>query len=244
MSTNTAQDDIFQVLEKLIESGKYDQVAKELESIAPFPAHMNCNDSKINTPITEEMRAVMVNQVKDKMSEIIDILKICQKDENLTSTPARIATMWVQEWMTGRYDEKPRIQTFPNKYRHPQVLVKKCKLQSLCSHHFAPFFTIPADADSYCIVGYKPDEELLGISKISRLVDWYARRPQLQEQIATMIHKDISDTLKIQDVFVYIKNATHTCESTRGAEDESASTTSLVCSGIFDNPETLALYLR
>ena len=47
--------------------------------------------------------------------------------------------MWVQEWMTGRYDEKPRIQTFPNKYRHPQVLVKKCKLQSLCSHHFAPF---------------------------------------------------------------------------------------------------------
>ena len=52
MSTNTAQDDIFQVLDKLIESGKYDQVAKELESIAPFPAHMNCNDSKINTPIT------------------------------------------------------------------------------------------------------------------------------------------------------------------------------------------------
>lgn len=240
----TAQDEIFSVLDKIIAEDKYSTIESELDKLTPFPAHMNIYDKEVNQKINNEMRAVMVDKVKGKLEEILDIMKIDKTDENLKGTPGRIATMWVQEWMTGRFDPKPRIQTFPNQVRSKQVIVKKCKLQSLCSHHFAPFFTNPIDPDSYCIVGYKPEYDLLGISKISRLVDWYARRPQLQEQIASMVHKDICDTLKIQDVFVYIKNATHTCESTRGAEDESAATTTLVCSGIFDDSETLNLYLK
>jgi GTP cyclohydrolase I len=225
----TAQDKIKKKIKNL--NDNVDLRAKaisELADIEPFAPHGN-------HVLTEVQRAIMTEQVAEKFKEILEILKIDKNDPNVKDTPMRIASMYVNEWMVGRYAEHPRMEAFPNDIVGGQFVVKKCKVQSLCSHHFAPFFTEGNSQDSYCMVVYRPTTNLMGISKISRLVDYYARRPQLQENLCAMVRNDLVKTLGSEDVMVYMKNLIHTCESTRGSDDVEATTTSLVFGGVFDD---------
>jgi GTP cyclohydrolase I len=225
----TAQDKIKKKIKNLNNNVDLrEKVISELEDIEPFAPHGN-------HVLTEMQRAVMTEEVAKKFEDILDILKIDRNDPNVIDTPMRIASMYVNEWMIGRYSDHPRMESFPNDIVGGQFVVKKCKVQSLCSHHFAPFFTEGNSQDSYCMVVYRPTTNLMGISKISRLVDYYARRPQLQENLCAMVRNDLVKTLGSEDVMVYMKNLIHTCESTRGSDDVEATTTSLVFGGVFDD---------
>lgn len=235
----TKQDDMNNILEN-ISAKRFEEIEEELTAIDNWPAHLN-------TYLNEEQRAVITAQLKDKFSEILDILKIDKNDPNVKSTPMRIASMWVNEWMIGRYQHEPRIEAFKNvEYSESvgEIVSKRCKVQSLCSHHFAPFFTSSVNPESYCTVVYVATGEYLGISKITRIVDYYARRPQLQETLSRMVRKHLVKVLGSENVMVYMSNLIHTCEYTRGASDQEASTTTLTHGGIFSDPEIRAQFIK
>ena len=233
----TNQDKIKRKIKKMRNTPKWDETVQNLSEIEPF-------EPQGNHYLKESERAVMTTQAAEKVAELMEILKIDLNDPNVKDTPMRIASMYVNEWMVGRYAEKPRIESFPNETKQQQLVSKKCKVQSLCSHHFAPFFTQPNNDESYCVVVYKPTDKLLGISKISRLVDWYARRPQLQENLCVMVRNDLVNVLGSEDVLVYMKGLIHTCELTRGSEDQEADTTTVAYGGVFENSEIRKEYIK
>jgi len=226
----TKQDQIKDTMRGMTQED-IDIAAENLKYMEPWLAHENFN-------LTTHELAVMTMQLKEKLEEMLDILKIDRTDPNIKDTAMRIASMYINEWMVGRYDSKPRIEAFPNPNRSEEIIIKKCKVQSLCGHHLAPFFSVATDPNSFCVVAYKPTKEYLGISKISRLVDWYARRPQLQENLCNQIMRDLQEVLESPDVLVYMKNIVHTCEYTRGSEDQEASTTTMVYDGVFKDVDT------
>lgn len=228
----TEQDKVRKIL-KETSNEVYERIKKELDEIAPFKAHENHF-------LTPEQKAVMVSESEKKFKELFDILKLDYlNDENIQDTPMRIASMWVNEWFKGRYASTPRIAAFPYEKNDnaDTIISKKLKITSLCSHHFAPFFDVGNNRNSYTIVAYKPHNKVLGISKLQRIIDYYAKRPQLQETLTSQIFDHLSAELECSDVFVYLKNLEHTCESTRGVSNFSPSngTSTLQFGGVFND---------
>lgn len=232
----TVQDIHKRILKKMSKK-KYNTTLKNLKQITPFSVDGNY-------PLTDEERSVMTNEVKFHLNKIFEILKFDETDPNIIDTPSRVASMWVNEMMVGRYMEKPRLEAFPVEEKQLKanlegvieyngMLIKKIDILSLCSHHLMPFYT--DGENSYALVAYKPRDKYLGISKIQRLAFWLGARPQLQEQLTFNLYKEMADTLGSQDIFVILKNLTHTCETLRGAKTECGSTTSLFYGGIFND---------
>jgi GTP cyclohydrolase I len=235
----TKQDETKQVLRGLSEDQMND-IRRDLNEIESFSGHENVS-------MNVEKRAVMANDVSQKMKEIFDILKLDYKnDPNLKDTPMRISSMWVNELLIGRYQNEPRMESFPLQFGtdegilvddtefDPGMLIcKKVDVDSMCSHHFMPFMDL--DANAYAIIAYKPSSKLLGISKLQRIVNWYGRRPQLQEQLTYQIYKHVCDTIGSKDVMVSFHNITHTCESIRGVESECGRTSTMQFGGCFED---------
>lgn len=217
------------------------KLAKQtLKAIQPFKANGN-------HVISEKERAVLMAEIKDDLVKIFSKLKFDLEDPNFLDTPNRVASMWVNELMVGRFMKKPRIERFPveevqlsrqllddingDAVMYDGMIVKKIDIRSLCSHHLMPFFT---DGDnSYALVAYIPTTHFLGISKIQRLANWLGAAPQLQEQLTYNIYKEMTDVLGTKNVYVLLKNLTHTCETLRGAKTECGSTTTHFYGGIF-----------
>ena len=235
----TKQDETKQILKSLT-TEEIGEIEKTLASIEPYPGHENVS-------IDVKARAVMAHKVSQKMKEIFDILKLDYKnDPNLKDTPMRISSMWVNELLIGRYQKEPRMESFPLQFGEsdgvlvddepfePGMLIcKKVDIDSMCSHHFMPFMDL--DANAYAIIAYKPTDKLLGISKLQRIVNWYGRRPQLQEQLTYQIYKHVCDTIGSKDVMVSFHNITHTCESLRGVESECGRTSTMQFGGCFND---------
>ena len=234
----TKQDETKKILNEL--SGpSYDKIADDLKKIPSFAGHEN-------VAMDAEMRAVMANQVSQHMKSIFDIMKLdYNKDPNLKDTPMRVASMWVNELMIGRYQNKPRMESFPLQFggsdgvliddeplETGMMITKKVDIRSLCSHHLMPFFN---NEDGYGLIAYKPTNKLLGISKLQRLVNWYGSRPQLQEQLTYQIYKEVCDTIGSNDVLVVMENIEHTCESLRGVESVCGRTNTIQFGGAFED---------
>lgn len=235
----TKQDETKKILRELTPE-QYAKVVADLAKIDAYPGHEN-------RAIDASGRAVMADQISEKMKEIFDILKLdYRNDPNLKDTPMRISSMWVNELMVGRYQNEPRMESFPLQFAkedgvlvdgedfEPGMLIsKKVDIDSLCSHHFMPFMDL--DDNAYAIVAYKPSDKLLGISKLQRIVNWYGHRPQLQEQLTYQIYKHVCDTIGTNDVMVSFHNITHTCESLRGVESECGRTSTMQFGGVFND---------
>ena len=255
----TEQDKINNILDRLTPA-EMEAIEQSLEAIPSFVGHGNY-------VLTEEQRAVMTKQAAQKYKELFDILKLDYKtDPNLKSTPIRISSMLVNELIVGRFQEAPRIESFPadaslanetldlesgeidmpfnhngdmeveivNACGQEIIISKRVDVQSLCSHHFMPFFN--NDSKSYAVIAYKPSKlntRFLGISKLQRIVEFYAARPQLQENLTQQIYNHICRVLGHTDVFVCMKNLTHTCESLRGVRSVCGRTSTILYGGIF-----------
>lgn len=242
----TEQDKVKKILKTFTEDNNYTRkaaIAEDLKAIIPYPAHENRS-------ITVEERAVMTEQVSEKLKEVFDIMKLDHlNDPNLKDTPMRVASMWINEMMIGRYQHKPRMEAFPLQYGDGGVAVddkeidtgmmisKKVDVRSLCSHHLAPFHDVVSDDNSYAIIAYIPTDKLLGISKLQRLINWYGARPHLQEQLTYQIYNEICETIDSKNVFVSFKNIEHTCESLRGVKSMSGRTSTMQYGGIFKNSD-------
>jgi len=176
--------------------------------------------------------------IEHHFAAIMQTLGLDLSDDSLSGTPYRVAKMYVKEIFSGLNPaNKPTLSVFENKYGYHKMLVEKnITLHSNCEHHFVPIL-------GKVHVAYIPAEKVIGLSKINRIVQYYAQRPQVQERLSLQIANELKTALQTNDVAVYI-DAKHLCVSTRGVKDESSSTITTVYSGQFENADTRNEFLK
>ena len=185
------------------------------------------------TPIRDDAFEMTDDAKKEKIEEhfksIMDIMGLDLKDDSLSGTPKRVAKMFVNEIFSGLNPKnKPSATLFENKYQYRQMLVEKnIRVQSTCEHHFLPIYGIAH-------VAYIPNRTVVGLSKLNRIVDYYARRPQVQERLTMQIANELKNILETEDVAVYI-DAKHMCVQARGVEHQHSSTVTAEYCGKFLN---------
>ena len=157
----------------------------------------------------------------------MNVLGLDLTDDSLQGTPYRVAKMFVNEIFYGLNPKnKPNVKTFENKYQYKSMLIEKnINVQSFCEHHFLPII-------GKANIGYIPDKQVVGLSKLNRIVDYYSRRPQVQERLTRQILEDLKNTLQTDDIIVMI-DAKHLCVSSRGIKDLGSSTLTIEASGKF-----------
>ena len=185
----------------------------------------------INTPVTELVkvdREVKLAKVAELTREMLEVLGLDLTDDSLEETPMRVAKMYVDEIFSGlRYDTFPKCTTVENKFCHGDefVLEKNITLYSDCEHHLRPII-------GQAHIAYIPGEKVLGLSKLNRITQYFAQRPQVQERLTQQIAESIAYITDSQDVMVVVE-AAHTCVSQRGIKDTQSSTVTACCLGQF-----------
>ena len=153
-------------------------------------------------------------------------------DPNMKDTPRRFVKVLMKEIARGTYVEAPKVTVFENQNNYGGIVFEgNISVKSLCSHHLA-FIR------GYCHVAYIPGDKVIGLSKLNRIVDWFARRPQLQEQMTMQIHDYLDKVLEGNKGVAVLIEAEHTCVSMRGVEDQNSKTSTCQLSGAFmDNKD-------
>lgn len=174
------------------------------------------------------------DKIHQAVFDLLDAFNVNWEDPNYTDTPKRVAKAYLEYWASG-YGRKAEdeITVFPNSSGTGDlVLVKDMKFYSLCSHHLAPFH-------GYGAIAYLPGENLLGLSKLGRILDIYARRFQLQERIGAQTADKLMELLKPQGVMVVLYDTEHMCMSSRGVQLHEANTTTVAARGAFEEDRDL-----
>lgn len=185
----------------------------------------------INTPTTDLVNAerdIKIQCIADLTKQMLEVLGLDLTDDSLEETPMRVAKMYVDEIFSGlRADTFPKCTTVENKFcsGDEYVLEKNITLYSDCEHHLRPII-------GRAHVAYIPKDKVLGLSKLNRIVQYFARRPQVQERLNQQIAHAISFITGSSDVMVVIE-AEHTCVSQRGVRDTNSSTATATCLGQF-----------
>ncbi len=201
---------------------------KPSPAITHFPSPLLPSKS----PLSDEEK---IKIIEDHFKEILEVLGLDLTDDSLARTPYRIARMYVQEVFSG-LDEKnfPSISFFKDNFHHEHqanLVLVKVGFTSFCEHHF-----VPMDGAAY--VAYLPEGRLIGLSKIPRIVRFFAKRPQVQERLTAQIADSLAILLETDHVAVSVK-AKHYCVIARGVEDESSYTITNVLRGQFNTDEKL-----
>jgi GTP cyclohydrolase I len=193
----------------------------------------NIGDNHIMTSIDTPMNPDAFNKSDDEKIVIIqnhfqgimEALGLDLKDDSLRGTPNRVAKMYVKELFSGLDPKnKPSISVFENKYKYSKMLVEKnISFDSACEHHFLPM-------RGKVHVGYISSGKVIGLSKINRIVQYYGRRPQVQERMTIQILQELQEALNTKSVIVIVE-AEHLCVSTRGIKDQTSSTITLEYGG-------------
>lgn len=179
-----------------------------------------------------------IKLIEEKFAQIMDILGLDLEDDSLKGTPHRVAKMYVKEIFRGLNPANaPKIALFKNKYRYQEMLVERdITLYSNCEHHFVPIV-------GKVHVAYISSGKVIGLSKINRVVEFFAKRPQVQERLTVQISNYLSEILETPDVAVVV-DARHLCVSSRGVEDTSSSTLTASYLGKFREADTRDEFLR
>ena len=169
--------------------------------------------------------------IQEKVGEILHTLGMDLTDDSLKGTPKRVAKMFVQETFSGLHPEnKPKASTFDNKYKYGAVLVEKnITLYSTCEHHLLPIV-------GKAHVAYISNGTVVGLSKMNRIVQYFAQRPQVQERLTLQVVEELQKVLNTKDVACVI-DAKHLCVNARGINDISSSTVTAEFGGQFKNIE-------
>ena len=187
----------------------------------------------LETPMRADAFKFSDEEKKEKIAllfgEIMDVMGLDRTDDSLQGTPKRVAKMYIDEIFSGlNPDNKPKIALFENKYEYNQMLVEKnITFYSNCEHHFVPII-------GKAHVAYISSGKVIGLSKLNRIVQYYAKRPQVQERLTNQIAEDLKAILQTEDVAVII-DAKHLCVSSRGVKDDTSSTVTMYYGGAFNN---------
>jgi GTP cyclohydrolase I len=179
-----------------------------------------------------------MKKIEDHFRGIMETLGLDLNDDSLKGTPGRVAKMYVKEIFSGLDPaNKPKIALFENRYQYNQMLVEKnMTFYSNCEHHFVPIF-------GKAHVAYISNGKVIGLSKLNRIVQYYAKRPQVQERMTMQIAKELQKVLQTEDVAVLI-DAKHLCVSSRGVQDHNSATVTSFYGGKFANENTRQEFLK
>lgn len=195
-------------------------------------------DSKVLTADADDEK---IDKIEGHMAEVLKILGLDLSDDSLVETPRRIAKMYVKELFAGlKTDTFPKVTTVENKMKYGDLIIEKCTVKSVCEHHFVYFGTSHNTQELGCWIAYIPREKVLGLSKLNRITNYFARRPQIQERLTGQIAHALRYILDTEDVAVVMR-AQHFCVLTRGVEDADSNTTTSSLHGRFmEEPELRA----
>lgn len=189
----------------------------------------------VETPMKASAFDMPDSEKKEKIAfhfaEIMEVLGLDLTDDSLKGTPQRVAKMYVDEIFCGLNPaNKPKVALFENKYQYNQMLIEKnITFYSNCEHHFVPIF-------GKIHVAYISKGKVIGLSKINRIVHYFAQRPQVQERLTMQIAFELQDILGTEDIAVIV-DAKHLCVSSRGIKDDTSATVTNYFGGVFQKTE-------
>ena len=192
----------------------------------------------LETPMRADAFKLSDNDKKEKIAllfeEIMNVMGLDLTDDSLKGTPKRVAKMYIEEIFSGLNPEnKPKVALFDNKYQYNQMLVEKnITFYSNCEHHFVPII-------GKAHVAYISSGKVIGLSKLNRIVQYYAKRPQVQERLTNQIANELKNILETDDIAIII-DAKHLCVSSRGIKDDTSATVTSYYGGVFNTSEKLA----
>jgi len=191
----------------------------------------------LQTPMKADAFKFSDQEKKEKIAslfkEIMDVMGLDLTDDSLKGTPKRVAKMYIDEIFSGLNPaNKPKVALFDNKYQYNQMLVEKnITFYSNCEHHFVPII-------GKAHVAYMSSGKVIGLSKLNRIVQYFAKRPQVQERLTNQIAEELKGILNTEDVAVII-DAKHLCVSSRGIKDDTSSTVTSYFGGKFNTQEKI-----
>ena len=192
----------------------------------------------LETPMKKDAFKVSDQEKKKKIAvlfeEIMNVLGLDLTDDSLRGTPERVAKMYIDEIFSGLNPaNKPKVALFDNKYQYNQMLVEKdITFYSNCEHHFVPII-------GKAHIAYISSGKVIGLSKLNRIVQYYAKRPQVQERLTNQIAEELKGILGTDDVAVII-DAKHLCVSSRGIKDDTSATVTAFYGGAFNTSAKIA----
>ena len=200
---------------------------KEIDSIGDDHIGSNTEETPLKEGAFDVPDKDKISFIQEKVYEILDMLGMDLTDDSLRGTPRRVAKMFVNEIFSGLNPKnRPEMSTFENKYNYGEMLVEKnITLYSTCEHHLLPIVGLAH-------VAYISNGNVVGLSKINRIVRYYAERPQVQERLTIQIVRDLQKVLNTEDVACVI-DAKHLCINSRGIKDISSSTVTSEFGGKF-----------
>jgi len=189
----------------------------------------------VETPMKVDAFKMTDHEKKEKIAfhftEIMEVLGLDLTDDSLKGTPQRVAKMYVDEIFCGLNPaNKPKVALFENKYQYNQMLVEKnITFYSNCEHHFVPIY-------GKIHVAYVSTGKVIGLSKINRIVQYFAQRPQVQERLTMQIALELQEILETEDIAVIV-DAKHLCVSSRGIKDDTSATVTNYFGGVFQRTD-------
>lgn len=214
----------------------FEKQLKEIEALGN-----NHVGTSVDTPLREDAfdlsNIEKIALIKKDVRNIMHVLGLDLTDDSLKGTPTRVAKMFVEELFGGlNPDRKPKASTFDNKYKYGEMLVEKnITLYSTCEHHLLPIV-------GKAHIAYISNGTVVGLSKMNRIVDYFAKRPQVQERLTMQIVKELQSILNTQDVACVI-DAKHLCVNSRGIRDIDSSTVTSEFGGRFKNKDVRREFL-
>jgi GTP cyclohydrolase I len=196
----------------------------------------------IETPMREDAFLLSdeekIEQIEEKFRDIMNIMGLDLTDDSLQGTPHRVAKMYIKEIFSGLNPaNKPAVKLFENKYHYKEMLVERnITFYSNCEHHFVPII-------GKAHVAYISGGKVIGLSKLNRIVQFFAKRPQVQERLTIQIAEELKRVMETEDVAVLI-DAVHLCVSSRGVQDFNSATVTSSYSGAFNNEATRNEFLK
>ena len=197
--------------------------------------------ASLTTPIRDDAFDMSdlekISLIRDNVEKILHTIGMDLNDDSIKGTPDRVAKMFVNEIFSGLNPKnKPKSSTFENKYKYGEILIEKnITLYSTCEHHLLPIY-------GKAHVGYISNGNVVGLSKMNRIVDYFSRRPQVQERLTLQIVEELQKVLNTKDVACVI-DAKHMCVNSRGINDISSSTITSEFGGKFKNKQTKREFL-
>ena len=191
----------------------------------------------LETPMKPDAFLISDEEKKEKIAvlfkEIMDVIGLDLTDDSLKGTPKRVAKMYIEEIFSGlNPNNKPKIALFDNKYQYNQMLVEKnITFYSNCEHHFVPII-------GKAHIAYISSGKVIGLSKLNRIVQYYAKRPQVQERLTNQIAEELKNALQTENVAVII-DAKHLCVASRGIKDDTSATVTAYYGGEFNTPSKI-----
>lgn len=206
-------------------------IEKEIFDIIGDNHQMTSAETPLREDAFEKTDDEKMVVIEEHFEIIMKALGLDLTDDSLKGTPHRVAKMFVKEIFSGLNPaNKPKISVFDNSYHYDKMLVEaNISFNSTCEHHFLPIV-------GKAHIGYVSSGKVIGLSKLNRIVDYYARRPQVQERMIMQIFNELKTVLETENVMIVVE-ATHLCVSSRGIKDETSYTSTLQYGGVFNQKE-------